>query len=54
MIYDKPVPAVDSEMPCDYCGSRDGVVQIFLQFLCIECQKQLSEVNYENNRVFKT
>ncbi len=41
---DKPVSAVDSEMPCDYCGQRDGTVEIFGQFLCIDCQKKLFEV----------
>jgi len=38
MIYDPPVPACDSELPCDYCGQRDGTVQNDGMFVCEGCR----------------
>lgn len=37
MIFDPPVWACDSQVPCDLCGAIDGCRLVSGLFLCAEC-----------------
>ena len=54
MIYERPIPAVDAEMPCDQCGRKDGARLYKLWFLCPDCLNRLiKNENGERKNVYK-
>ena len=43
MIYDRPIPACDCEMPCEYCGGREDVGCYGGEFICQQCRERIND-----------
>ena len=52
MIFDRPIPACDAEMACEYCGGREDVGCYDGEFICQKCLERMNDERDNRDKIY--